>query len=377
MSFSKCLKSLFIIIVLIVGLPGCGRKPQKFQSLTSAFTPEVTKKAKVSDYKGLWIALTNYTSGSLARLDLETSAFVQNVKAIGPDVKLAQATMPEFYMLTRSGSDSVTILEGTGATVKADRAVGNFSNPQDIYKDPSGNIWITRYDSNLVEAFSSDLSSSLGTVDLSILKDSNDAFAELSGITYVGPTQIAVSAQRLNRNNWTPDVQGGIGIINTQSKTLEAHYLVNAMNPSGMQSRGVNLEIVGSGALNPSLPDLGTILTLSLTSGTEVQNFAQTGRIVGVDFGNPDYDGADRVMIRWEPENDRSCINVDGSDIVCESTAPVADGWVFSSVLLSGQVVFASATIDTDSELWAIPLGGGAISKVALPMAVGSIALGP
>ncbi len=369
------LKIFFPLILLSLGFVSCGNRPAAFDFSGSQIErpPGINS---VTGARGLWIATSDYRSnGWLSRLDLASGKLQRRVRAVGPDIFLVPDSAASFFLLTRNGGDSIELFTGEDARLSASFPLRELSNPQSAARDSLGRVWVTAMESNEVEVLSPALNARVASVDISVLADDSDRLAEPYGIVRAGLGRMAVVAARLERPAWRPSPRAGIALLGEDSLRIESSRLLSVANALQIFTPNVgSLVVLGAGSQDPAI---------SLPSGLEViapqglllmENRSFPNRIISGAMG----DDGTIATIDWIPEESRSCIRHGFRVLVCDGHAPGrGTGFVFYRLEISGKFLFASYAKDGNSELWVIPLEGGAIERLPMEQPISSLIQGP
>ncbi|MCZ6632392.1 MAG: hypothetical protein O7G87_03240 [bacterium] len=176
------------------------------------------------------LTTTDFSSGSIAVVDLETFVATENVLNIHSDAGV-QFYNGRVYVINRLGQDNILVLNPEDLS-KPERqfSVGNGTNPQAIAFVSDSKAYVTRYESTHLLMVNPSTGDSLGSVDLSGFADS-DGIPEMSQMA-IWQEQLYVLCQRLDRNNgFAPTDRSEVAVVDVNTDALKD---MNA-NEAGVQ----------------------------------------------------------------------------------------------------------------------------------------------
>ena len=296
------------------------------------------------------------------------------VREVGTDVALAGDGADGFFLLTRGSGESVTLLSGADAAPAGSFPLANGTNPQHAARDGKGRVWVASMESNTIEILAPDLRAHAGSVDIGALRDDADGLAEPYAVVNLGNGLMGIAAARIQRPAWTPSAQAGAMLIDESTLAVKDWRLLSVANATQAFASGGGMLVVGSGGLSPASPLAGGIELFGAGSLVSVEHRAFTGRVVHSDLGPT----GELAYIDWRPSEARSCLRYGVRELVCDGHTPgEGSGYVFSHVLVAGDTIFLAYAKDGDSELWSVPVNGGAIQRLPMDQPVQSLILGP
>ena len=192
------------------------------------------------------ILTTDYSSGSLSSLDLQTQVATLDHLTIHSDA-VVRVYRDEVYVINRLGQDNVIVLNrGDLKTPLTQYSTGNGSNPHDMAFASEEKAYISRYERTQLLIVNPATGDSLGAVDLSGFADA-DGLPEMSQLALYG-NRLFVACQRLNRDNgWVPTDASAIAVIDVATDQVVdvdgnaagVHGIAMAgKNPAGAAQRG-------------------------------------------------------------------------------------------------------------------------------------------
>ncbi len=192
------------------------------------------------------LTTTDYSSGSLAAVDLETLQAEVNLLNIHSDASV-QTYRGKIYVVNRLGQDNILVLDPDDmATPVRQFSVGNGSNPQHIAFASETKAYVTRLESERVLVVNPATGDSLGSIDLSFVADA-DGLPEAAFMT-IFDGRLYVACQRLDRNDpsWAPTDRSEVVVVDVNTDTVidldstrdgTQGIVLQAKNPFGGQVR--------------------------------------------------------------------------------------------------------------------------------------------
>lgn len=350
----------------------CGNRPEPNADVEAVCSPDFA----AAKARAVWIATSDFQShGWLGRFDLENCRLDRRVRSVGSDVLLAADGPDSFFLLTRTNGDSITIFRGSTAVPEATYVLPPRVNAQHAARDGLGRVWVAGMESNTVEVLSPDLRRRIGGVDLSSLRDSADNLAEPYALASLGNGLMGIATARLERPSWRPNPQGGAALVDETTLALKETRLLNVANPVHAFARNGSLVLIGAGSQAANVAMVGGIETMNPGSlvPAAVEHFSR--RLIHADIGPT----GELATVEWEPERKRTCVRHAGRVLACDGHTAVegGDGYVFSRVLVAGEMIFIAYAKDGNSELWLVPARGGAIQRLPMSQPIQAFVLGP
>ena len=143
------------------------------------------------------LTTTDYASGSIAAVDLETGQASVNLLNVHSDA-VVRSYAGHFYVINRLGADNVLVLDPDDlATPVLQFSVGNGTNPQDIAFVSETKAYVARYGSERLLVVNPATGDSLGSVDLSSAADA-DGLPEVVFLT-IFKGRLYATCQRLHQ----------------------------------------------------------------------------------------------------------------------------------------------------------------------------------
>lgn len=184
------------------------------------------------------VTTTDYSSGSLSSLDLQTHVATRDHLTIHSDA-VVRVYRDEVYVLNRLEQDNVIVLNsGDLQTPLTQYSTGNGSNPHDLAFVSEDKAYISRYERTQLLVVNPVTGDSLGAVDLSGFADA-DGLPEMSQLALYG-NRLFVACQRLDRDNgYVPTDVSIIAVIDvTTDQVVDVDE--NAAGVQGIAMAGKN-----------------------------------------------------------------------------------------------------------------------------------------
>ncbi len=161
---------------------------------------------------------TDFSTGSLSTVNLDTRAVAQDVEPAGSDAVMRWYG-GKLYIVNRFGGDNVQVVDGTTLNTTHQFSTGNGSNPQDICFVSPTKAYVTRYELGTLLVVNPATGASLGTIPLAAFADA-DGIPEMARMVRVD-RYVFVALQRLDRNNYfSPTDASLVAVIDTWSDTV-------------------------------------------------------------------------------------------------------------------------------------------------------------
>ncbi len=184
------------------------------------------------------VTTTDYNSGSLSRLDLQTHVATRDHLTIHSDA-VVRVYRDEVYVINRRGQDNVIVLHsGDLKTPVTQYSTGNGSNPSDMAFVSEGKAYISRYGRTQLLIVNPVTGDSLGAVDLAGFADA-DGLPEMFQLALYG-NRLFVACQRLDRDNdWVPTDASAIAVVDVATDQV-VDVDENAAGVQGIAMAGKN-----------------------------------------------------------------------------------------------------------------------------------------
>ncbi len=188
------------------------------------------------------LTTTDYASGSIAVVDLETNQASANVLNIHSDAVI-RSYAGHLYVINRFNADNILVLDPDDlATPVRQFSVGNGTNPQDIAFVSETKAYVARYGSDRLLVVNPATGDSLGSVDLSFAADA-DGLPEVAFLT-IFKGRLYATCQRLYQ--FAPTDRSEVVVVDVDTDTsvdLDQEQdgiqgiVLQARNPAGGQVR--------------------------------------------------------------------------------------------------------------------------------------------
>ena len=183
------------------------------------------------------VTTTDYSSGSLSSLDLQTHVATRDHLTIHSDA-VVRVYRDEVYVLNRLGQDNVIVLHSGDLKTPFQYSTGNGSNPHDLAFVSEDKAYISRYGRTQLLVVNPVTGDSLGAVDLSGFADA-DGLPEMSQLALYG-NRLFVACQRLDRDNgYAPTDVSIIAVIDVATDQV-VDVDENAAGVQGIAMAGKN-----------------------------------------------------------------------------------------------------------------------------------------
>ncbi len=182
-----------------------------------------------------------YDVGSLSWLDLTDGTLTDDVISAAPD-STVHVENGLVWVMERLGYDVLRGYEaGTWGAPVVEFSTGTASNPHDV-KLCGGLLAVTRYELPTMGLYDPTTGELQAEIDLSPLAD-DDGIPEMSGMVSLGPDRVAVSLQRMRRNDgWVPAEAGVVAVVDCQA--LEVVESVQVGPNPGIAAWGADLAVI-------------------------------------------------------------------------------------------------------------------------------------
>ena len=180
--------------------------------------------------KGILVATTNYQTGALALLDLDTRSLNLNFAPIHFDAVVKDLPgLDSFLVINRWGADNLQFIrKDTGKTV-AQVSLGLGTNPQDAVLEGQF-LYVSALNQALIIKFDTVTKQVVKTIDLSSFSDS-DGYPEATNLMKKDGL-LWVQLQRLNQyQSFSPENASMLVRINLLSDSVVDSRMLKASNP--------------------------------------------------------------------------------------------------------------------------------------------------
>ncbi len=178
----------------------------------AAFRPAAAAETRA------FVTTTDYSSGGLRRIDLNTRAVLPGQSAVFTDTRLRWYD-GRLYVVNRFGQDNIQVVDPATLATVFQFSTGNGSNPADIAFASPNKAYVTLYEKANLLIVNPQTGASLGSVALGGLADA-DGIPEMDRMERIGPW-LFVALQRLDRNNgFAPTDSSVVAVVDTRADTL-------------------------------------------------------------------------------------------------------------------------------------------------------------
>ena len=221
----------------------------------------------------LLVASTDFETGSLSLIDLDTLEVSRNILPLHQD-NLARSVNNKPYMINRLGGDNILYLDPeNNFNPVFEQSTGRGSNPHDISLWTEGKGLVSLNLKDYLHIF--DLNSGSieegdnGKIDLSAFND-EDGKPEASALHSAG-NYVYVALQKLDQNNLFSDKEGGSILRITKGQKNPSLFAdITASPSSDFQIYNDKLMIIGNNSFSKKETD-GGILAVDIESGDPVE----------------------------------------------------------------------------------------------------------
>jgi len=145
------------------------------------------------------ITTTDFSTGSLSSLDLDTNTATNDILTIHSDTAI-RTYKNKVYILNKFLQDNVIVLNSDNlSTPLTQYSTGNGTNPQDIAFVSESKAYISRYGHSSLLIVNPVTGDSLGAIDLFTFADT-DSLPEMNQLA-IHNNRLFIACQRLDRNN--------------------------------------------------------------------------------------------------------------------------------------------------------------------------------
>ena len=176
-----------------------------------------------------FVTTTDFSSGGLRRIDLDTRAVLPGEAPVHTDTRVRWYN-GRIYVINRFGQDNIQVVDpATLATVKQ-FSTGNGSNPADIAFASPTKAYVTLYERPDLLIVNPQTGAALGSVALGSLADA-DGIPEMDHMEVAYPW-LLVALQRLDRaHGFVPTDSSVIAVVDMRADTLAGDIRLTAKNP--------------------------------------------------------------------------------------------------------------------------------------------------
>ncbi len=266
-----------------------------------------------------FVTTTDFVSGGLRRIDLDTRTVLPGETAVYTDTRLRWYD-GLLYVINRFGQDNIQVVDPTTLATVHQFSTGNGSNPADIAFVSPTKAYVTLYEKTGLLIVNPQTGASLGSIPLGGFADA-DGIPEMDHMERIGPW-LFVALQRLDRaHGFAPTDSSLVVVVDTRT---DAVFDVNPAQPGtqGFRLTGKNpvtpfafdppsgrllIGCAGSfGALDGGFEWIDPVGFKSL--GVAITESALGGNISGLAFDNPTHSYAvvfdasfNGQLVSWNP----------------------------------------------------------------------------
>lgn len=166
-----------------------------------------------------FVTTTDFATGALSAVNLDTRAVTQNVAGVHSDTRV-RWNEGRVYVINRLGQDNIQVIDpAQGYATVQQFSTGPGSNPADIAFISPTRAYVTRYELADLLIVNPQTGATLGSVPLGAFADA-DGIPEMDQMIRVGP-YVFVSVQRLDRaNGFIPTDSSLVVVIDSRTDTV-------------------------------------------------------------------------------------------------------------------------------------------------------------
>lgn len=165
-----------------------------------------------------FVLTTDFSTGSLSTVSLDTRAVSQDVEPAGSDATI-RWFQGNLYIVNRFGGDNVQVVDGATLNTVHQWSTGNGTNPQDICFVSPTKAYVTRYESGDLLILNPQTGASPGVIHLGQFADA-DGLPEMTHMIRV-ERYVFVALERLNRSaGFTPTDSSLVAVIDSQTDAV-------------------------------------------------------------------------------------------------------------------------------------------------------------
>ena len=165
-----------------------------------------------------FVLTTDFSTGSLSTVNLDTRAVSQDVEPAGSDATF-RWYQGNLYVVNRFGGDNVQVVDGATLNTVHQWSTGNGTNPQDICFVSPTKAYVTRYESGDLLILNPQTGASPGVIHLGPFADA-DGIPEMAHMIRV-ERYVFVALERLNRAaGFAPTDSSLVAVIDSQTDTV-------------------------------------------------------------------------------------------------------------------------------------------------------------
>ena len=165
-----------------------------------------------------FVTTTDFVSGGLRRIDLDTRAVLPGETAVYTDTRLRWYD-GLLYVINRFGQDNIQVVNPTTLATVRQFSTGNGSNPADIAFVSPTKAYVTLYEKTGLLIVNPQTGASLGSIPLGGFADA-DGIPEMDHMERIG-RWLFVALQRLDRaHNFAPTDSSLVVVVDTQTDAV-------------------------------------------------------------------------------------------------------------------------------------------------------------
>jgi len=165
-----------------------------------------------------FVTTTDYASGGLRRIDLDTRIVLPGEIGVHTDTRLRWYG-GLLYVINRFGQDNIQVVDPAGWTTVRQFSTGNGSNPADIAFASPHHAYVTLYERADLLVVNPQSGATIGSIPLGSFADA-DGIPEMDHMEKVGPW-LLVSLQRLDRaNGFAPTDSSLVVVVDSRADTV-------------------------------------------------------------------------------------------------------------------------------------------------------------
>jgi hypothetical protein len=373
----------YLVILPLLSLAGCKQAPEEYatEDHFSSATPSAIDRPlspTINPLQNLWFLFQESGETTLNQYSLTSKKWRYQILPFGSDAKIfPDSQSKNLFILQRMQRDALYLFNPQTQQIVHEYTLPEGINPQSVYRDPQGLVWLTCYETNDVMILSEDLSREVTRISLDSLKDDSDPSAELGHIAPLDKEArfMGVLAQRIQRGplgRWIPALQGGIAVIDRQTKQVLHTYLLPLSNPHNFHfsPERQQVTVMGSGDLTLNFQSAGKVLVLndkfyersSLDENDIEQNisFSKQELLLDADWTAQD----EWLALIWKPKKQKTCLQQGLKELFCEKDEMV--GYVMGQMTIAQSSVYGNLSTGLNHFLWKYDLHTQTLTKMPL-----------
>lgn len=302
--------------------------------------------APVVGNQAAFVLTSDFSTGALSVIDVETGAVTPNVALVHSDAAMRLA-FGLLYVVNRFGQDNIQVIDpGNGFATVKQFSTGNGSNPQDIVVVSPSKAYVTRYASTDLLVVDPRSGSERDVISLAGFADS-DGLPEMAQMTFVDPW-LFVCCQRLT--NFVPTNSSVIAIIDTRDDQLvDLNLFVPGVQGIELTGRNPLTDLV----YDPITRDLlvGCAGAFGVTDGGIERVDVATRRSLGFAIDEATL-GGDVVDLAWNGADHSYAVVSDAGFNTSLVAWNATTGAVLDTLVAPGGFTLADCAINDRSELY-------------------------